>query len=238
MRKEAFTLAGQRVLAHIPERPRALLLALHGLQGSKEHILSLLPGYAEKGFLLLALDAPRHGMREGPPPSSKSPRYVEEVYQVALAFAEEAQAVAQEARERFRLPLFLAGGSMGAFVVHLLLSQGFRAEGALAFIGSGFPMKLPQGQEVADTKVLALYETPPALRGEAYGGVPLLHLHGTKDLIVPLSRMEKTVEALRPHYPEGRLARFVEEGAGHTITPLMARMGLAFLEAWLDPGRA
>ncbi|UZX15773.1 alpha/beta hydrolase [Thermus sp. PS18] len=237
MRKEAFTLAGQSVLAHIPERPRALLLVLHGLQGSREHILSLLPGYVERGFLLLAFDAPRHGKREGPPPSSKSPRYVEEVYQVALAFAEEAREVAQEARGRFGLPLFLAGGSLGAFVVHLLLSQGFRAEGALAFIGSGFPMKLPQGQEVRDTRVLALYETPPAQRGEAYGGVPLLHLHGTKDLIVPLSRMEKTVEALRPHYPEGRLAWFVEEGAGHTITPLMARMGLAFLETWLDPGR-
>lgn len=68
--------------------------------------------------------------------------------------------------------------------------------------------------------------------------MPLLHLHGTKDLIVPLGRMEKTVEALRPHYPEGHLARFMEEGAGHTITPLMARMGLAFLEAWLDTGGA
>ena len=44
----------------------------------------------------------------------------------------------------------------------------------------------------------------------------------------------KTLEALRPHYPEGRLARFVEEGAGHTLTPLMARVGLAFLEHWLE----
>ncbi|MDM7324527.1 MAG: alpha/beta hydrolase [Thermus sp.] len=238
MRKEVFTLAGQKVLAHVPQHPRALLLALHGLQGSKEHILSLLPGYAERGFLLLAFDAPRHGEREGPPPSSKSPLYVETVYQVALTFAEEAQEVAQEAGRRFSLPLFLAGGSMGAFVVHLLLSQGFRAQGALAFIGSGFPMNLPQGQEIRDERVLALYQTPPALKGEAYGGVPLLHLHGTKDLIVPLGRMEKTVEALKPHYPEGHLARFMEEGAGHTITPLMARMGLAFLEAWLDTGGA
>ena len=46
--------------------------------------------------------------------------------------------------------------------------------------------------------------------------------------------LEKTLEALRPHYPEGRLARFVEEGAGHTLTPLMARVGLAFLEHWLE----
>lgn len=102
------------MLAHIPERPRALLLALHGLQGSREHILSLLPGYVERGFLLLAFDAPRHGKREGPPPSSKSPRYVEEVYQVALAFAEEGREVAQEARGRFGLPLFLAGGEPGS----------------------------------------------------------------------------------------------------------------------------
>lgn len=168
----------------------------------------------------------------GPPPSAKSPRYVEEVYQVALGFKEEALRVAEEARTRFGLPLYLAGGSLGAFVVHLLLSEGFRPRAALAFIGSGFPMKLPQGQVLEDPRVQALYETPPALRGAAYGGVPLLHLHGTKDLTVPLERMEKTVEALRPHYPEGRLARFVEEGAGHTITPLMARVGLAFLEAW------
>ncbi|GAB5603047.1 alpha/beta hydrolase [Thermus sp. FJN-A] len=232
MGTERLQVKGLPVLAQGPERPKALLLALHGLQGSKEHILSLLPGYGEAGFLLLAFDAPRHGEREGPPPSSKSPRYVEEVYQVALGFAEEARMVAEEAQKRFGLPLFLAGGSMGAFVVHLLLSQGFRPRAALAFIGSGFPMKLPQGQEVKDPQVQALYERPPALRGEAYGSVPLLHLHGTKDLIVPLSRMEKTVEALRPHYREGHLARFVEEGAGHTITPLMARVGLAFLEAW------
>jgi len=226
------TLAGLPVLAQIPESPRALLLALHGLQGSKEHILSLLPAYKEAGFLLLAPDAPRHGER-GRPPSAKSGRYVEEVYQVALAFAEEAWRVAEEAQERYSLPLFLAGGSLGAFVVHLLLSQGFRPQGALAFIGSGFPMKLPQGQSLQDPRVVALYQNPPATKGEAYGGVPLLHLHGTKDLIVPLERMEKTLEALRPHYPEGRLARFVEEGAGHTITPLMARVGRAFLEAWL-----
>ncbi|WP_038048218.1 alpha/beta hydrolase [Thermus caliditerrae] len=233
MRTERLELAGLPLLARVPKEPKALLLALHGLQGSKEHILSLLPGYAEAGFLLLALDAPRHGERGGPPPSSKSPRYVEEVYQVALRFAEEAQEVAREAQARFGLPLFLAGGSLGAFVVHLLLSRGLRPQAALAFIGSGFPMKLPQGQEVEDPGVRALYEEPPALKGEAYGGVPLLHLHGTKDLIVPLTRMEKTVEALRPHYPEGRLARLVEEGAGHVITPLMARMGLAFLQAWL-----
>ncbi|GLV48075.1 phospholipase [Thermus sp. LT1-2-5] len=232
MREETLTLAGLPVLAHLPEAPKALLLALHGLQGSKEHILSLLPGYAEAGVLLLAFDAPRHGKR-GSPPSAKSPRYVEEVYQVALAFGEEARAVAEAAQGRFGLPLFLAGGSLGAFVVHLLLSEGFRAQGALAFIGSGFPMKLPQGQALEDPRVQALYERPPALRGENYGEVPLFHLHGTKDLIVPLARMEKTVEALRPHYGEGRLAWFVEEGAGHAITPLMARMGLAFLEAWL-----
>jgi alpha-beta hydrolase superfamily lysophospholipase len=225
-------LAGLPVLAQIPENPRAILLALHGLQGSKEHILSLLPGYKEAGFLLLAPDAPRHGER-GTPPSAKSGRYVEEVYQVALAFAEEAWRVAEEARAHYGLPLFLAGGSLGAFVVHLLLSRGFRPKGALAFIGSGFPMKLPQGQSLQDPQVAALYQAPPATRGEAYGGVPLLHLHGTRDLIVPLERMEKTVEALRPHYPEGRLARFVEEGAGHIITPLMARVGRAFLEAWL-----
>lgn len=232
MREERLHLAGLPALLKRPDDPKALLLVLHGLQGSKEHILSLLPGYAERGFALLAFDAPRHGERMGPPPSAKSPRYVEEVYQVALGFKEEALRVAEEARTRFGLPLYLAGGSLGAFVVHLLLSEGFRPRAALAFIGSGFPMKLPQGQVLEDPRVQALYETPPALRGAAYGGVPLLHLHGTKDLIVPLERMEKTVEALRPHYPEGRLARFVEEGAGHTITPLMARVGLAFLEAW------
>ncbi|AEG34053.1 phospholipase/carboxylesterase superfamily [Thermus thermophilus SG0.5JP17-16] len=234
VRNERLTLAGLSVLARIPEAPKALLLALHGLQGSKEHILALLPGYAERGFVLLAFDAPRHGEREGPPPSSKSPRYVEEVYRVALGFKEEARRVAEEAERRFGLPLFLAGGSLGAFVAHLLLAEGFRPQAVLAFIGSGFPMKLPQGQVVEDPEVLALYEAPPATRGEAYGGVPLLHLHGSRDLIVPLARMEKTLEALRPHYPEGRLARFVEEGAGHTLTPLMARVGLAFLEHWLE----
>ena len=95
VRTERLTLAGLSVLARIPEAPKALLLALHGLQGSKEHILALLPGYAERGFLLLAFDAPRHGEREGPPPSSKSPRYVEEVYRVALGFKEEARRVAE-----------------------------------------------------------------------------------------------------------------------------------------------
>lgn len=238
MGTERLELAGLPVLAQIPARPKALLLALHGLQGSKEHILSLLPGYLEAGFLLLASDAPRHGERPGPPPSAKDPFYVESVYQVALGFAEEALGVAEEAQRRFGLPLFLAGGSLGAFVVHLLLAQGFRPRAALAFIGSGFPMKLPQGQRVRDPRVQALYQHPPALRGEAYGGVPLLHLHGTEDLIVPLARMEETLKALRPHYPEGRLARFVEEGAGHTITPLMARMGRAFLEGWLEGGLA
>ncbi len=236
VREERRVLAGVPARVRIPPHPKGLLLVLHGLQGSKEHILSLLPGYAEAGWLLVAFDAPRHGEREGPPPSSKDPFYVERVYQVALGFAEEALEVAEAAQSRFGLPLFLAGGSLGAFVVHLLLSQGFRPQAALAFIGAGFPMKLPQGQEVKDSRVLALYETPPALKGEAYGQVPLLHLHGTKDLIVPLARMEKTVEALRPHYGEGRLARFVEEGAGHLITPLMARVGRAFLEGFLEEG--
>ncbi len=195
MRQERLTLEGLTLLAQVPENPRALLLALHGLQGSKEHILSLLPGYAQRGFLLLAFDAPRHGEREGKPPSAKSPSYVEEVYQVALGFKEEALKVAEAAQKRFGLPLFLAGGSLGAFVVHLLLSEGLRPKAALAFIGSGFPMKLPQGQRLRDPRVEALYQAPPATQGEAYGGVPLLHLHGTKDLIVPLERMEKTVEA-------------------------------------------
>jgi predicted esterase len=94
-------------------------------------------------------------------------------------------------------------------------------------------MKLPQGQRLEDPKVAALYQAPRPPRARPTEGVPLLHLHGTRDLIVPLERMEKTIEALRPHYPEGRLARFVEEGAGHIITPLMARVGRAFLEAWL-----
>ncbi len=230
---EKLTLAGLPVLAKVPKNPKALLLALHGLQGSKEHILSPLSGYLEAGYLLLAFDAPRHGARGGPPPSGKDPDYVEAFYRVALEYAEEAFRVAEEAQRAFGpLPLFLAGGSMGAFVVHLLLARGFPARAALAFIGSGLPMRPPKGTPIQDPRVQALYENPPAAQGEAYRGVPLLHLHGSRDLVVPLRRMEETLERLRPYYPEGRLARFVEEGTGHTLTPLMARVGLAFLEAW------
>jgi NAD(P)-dependent dehydrogenase (short-subunit alcohol dehydrogenase family) len=47
---------------------------------------------------------------------------------------------------------------------------------------------------------------------------------GAKTFVADLTRLE---EALA-------LARFVEEGAGHTLTPLMARVGLAFLEHWLE----
>lgn len=231
MREERFLLGEVPVLLRLPERPKALLLALHGLRGSKEQILSLLSGYLEAGLALLSFDAPRHGLR-GHPPSAKDENYVEAFYRVVLSMAEEAKRVLAELSGP-DLPLFLAGGSMGAFTLHLLLSQGLGVRAALAFIGSGLPMKLPQGYTLKDPEVKALYEAPPVSRAEAYGKTPLLHLHGSRDLIVPLSRVEKTLEALRPHYPPGRLALYLEEGTGHEITPLMARVGLAFLENFL-----
>lgn len=61
VRTERLTLAGLSVLARIPEAPKALLLALHGLQGSKEHILALLPGYAERGSSSSPLTPPGTG---------------------------------------------------------------------------------------------------------------------------------------------------------------------------------
>ncbi|MCH1927174.1 hypothetical protein L6232_20390, partial [Shewanella sp. C31] len=45
--------------------------------------------------------------------------------------------VAEEAQKRFGLPLFLAGGSLGAFVVHLLLAGGFPG---LPVYGRGLPV--------------------------------------------------------------------------------------------------
>ncbi|MGQ9736006.1 MAG: alpha/beta hydrolase [Thermaceae bacterium] len=232
MKEERFFLGEIPVLLRVPSRPKALLLALHGLQGNKEHILSLLPGYLEAGLALLAFDAPRHGSR-GRPPSGKDEDYLEAFYRVVLRMAEEAGEVLERVAPPLGLPLVLAGGSMGAFVLHLLLSQGLRAKAALAFIGSGLPMKPPAGRRIQDPAVLALYEAPPTSRPAAYGQTPLLHLHGSRDLIVPLARVEETLEALRPHYPPGRLALYLEEGTGHEITPLMARVGLAFLEEFL-----
>jgi alpha-beta hydrolase superfamily lysophospholipase len=232
MREERFFLGEVPVLLRLPEKPRGLLLALHGLQGSKEHILSLLPGYLEAGLALLAFDAPRHGLR-GRPPSAKDERYVEAFYRVVLGMAEEAERVLEAVAPRLGLPLFLAGGSMGAFTLHLLLSRGLEAQAALAFIGSGLPMKLPQGYVLSDPEVVALYQAPPVSRPQAYRKTPLLHLHGSRDLIVPLDRVEETLKALRPHYPPGRLALYREEGTGHEITPRMARVGLAFLESFL-----
>ncbi|MER3536424.1 MAG: phospholipase [Thermus sp.] len=232
MNEERFFLGEIPVLLRLPKKPRGLLLALHGLQGNKEQILSLLPGYLEAGLALLAFDAPRHGPR-GRPPSARDERYVEAFYRVVLGMAEEAGRVLAEVAQPLGLPLFLAGGSMGAFTLHLLLAQGLRPQAALAFIGSGLPMKPPLGYLVQDPEVKALYEAPPVFRGQAYGQTPLLHLHGSRDLIVPLSRVEEALEALRPHYPPGRLALYREEGTGHEITPLMARVGLAFLESFL-----
>ncbi len=223
MTKERLAVEGIPALLISPERPVGAVLFLHGAGGSKERTAELAGPLHELGLATLHPDALHHGERGGGNDVFKDKRRIVEAQ---LASIEEAPRLLAWLRARYPgLPLFLLGASMGGYVVHELLARGEAVAAAAVWMSAARPPAwlsplLPEGF------------VPALERRTQYRGVPLLHLHGDADAIVPLRLAEETVERLRPHHRPGRLALVVFPGVGHAPRLEMAALSAGWFLRW------
>ncbi len=229
------------LLLMVPEGARGLVLFLHGAGGGKERTARLAGPFHALGLATVHPDAPLHGERAVAKwkfdPKQRA-NYLEGVVLTIAAQVAELPALAHELAqlpELAGLPLLAAGASMGGYVWHELISRRLlRPQAAAVLISSGFPLDAPHDFLKRHPDLVAAYENPPVTRAHAYPPTPLLHLHGDRDPVVPLERMQQTVAALEPAYRErdGRLAQAVFAGVGHELPATMLAQAAAWLSHW------
>ena len=243
VRKERRRLQGVPLILALPEEPRGWVLFLHGAGGSKERTARLAGPFHDRGLATVHPDAPLHGERAGEdwrfdPKDQRN--YLEGVVRsIASQVTELPGLVAEISRlpQLAGLPLLAAGASMGGYVWHELISRRLlRPRAAAILISSGFPLDAPHDFLEGQGELLEAYRNPPVTRAEAYPPTPLMHLHGDRDPVVPLARMEQTLEALRPAYKErdGRLAQAVFAGVGHELPAAMLAQAASWLAFWSE----
>jgi len=208
------------------EKPRGLLVFLHGYASDPGYLEAAVPAFLRAGFSVLLPSAPDHGARARPEgfPTDDWEALAGHAARVAAEWIEElAEAVPRWQAEQ-GLPLYAAGFSMGAYVWHELVSRKLLRPVAAALFGMGaIPnVPLPPGTE------------SPLERAAAYPPTALLQIHGEDDGIVSLDLVERTVRALAPAYAghPGRLGLLKVAGAGHELTPGMAEAAAGWLTAW------
>jgi len=239
--KERLYLEGVPLILALPERPRGWVLFLHGAGGSKERTARLAGPFHDRGLATVHPDAPLHGERAEDrwrfDPKDRE-NYLEGVVMTIAGQIAElprlATALAARA-ELAGLPMLAAGASMGGYVWHELISRELlRPQAAAIMISSGFPLDAPHDFLAGRDDLLEAYRNPPVTRATAYPPTPLMHLHGDRDPVVPLARMEETVAALRPAYKErdGRLASAIFTGVGHELPEVMLEQAAGWLAYW------
>ncbi len=225
MLNERRMLAGIPVRLAGPRQARGLVVFFHGAGGSKERSLSLASPLHALGFATLHPDAPHHGERGPVRDPFEAPALLVEA--IAGSIEEAPALVAAARRATGAKRIFLLGASMGGYVVHELLARGLEARAAAVLFSAARPIPrlrpfLPEG-------------FVPALdRAEAYPLVPLLHLHGEEDRVVPLAMMEETVARLAPRYARrpGALAKAVFPGVGHEPRPELLWLAAGWFARW------
>ncbi len=241
IRQERLHVQGVPLILARPAEPVGWVLFLHGAGGSKERSARLAAPFHERRLATVHPDAPLHGEREAGEwrfdPKDRA-NYLEGVVRAIAAQVEELPALARALQERGELaglPMLAAGASMGGYVWHELISRKLlRPRAAAILISSGYPLDAPHDFLEEHAGLLEAYRNPPVTRAAAYPPTPLLHLHGARDPVVPLERMQETIAALRGAYRErdGRLAAAVFEGVGHELPEAMLEQAAAWLEFW------
>ncbi len=223
MTKERLAVEGIPALLISPERPVGAALFLHGAGGSKERTAELAGPLHELGLATLHPDALHHGERGGGNDVFKDKRRIVEAQ---LASIEEAPRLLAWLRARFPgLPLYLLGASMGGYVVHELLARGEEVTAAAAWMSAARPPDWIR-------PFFPPEHIPVLERPTRYRNVPLLHLHGDADVVIPLSLAEETLARLSPQYRPGRLALVIFPGAGHAPRPEMAALSAGWFLRW------
>jgi len=225
MFQERHVVEGVPVLLAGPRTPRGLVVFFHGAGGSKERTLRLSSPLHALGFATLHPDAPHHGER-GP---------VRDPFEAPALLVEAIAGMVDEAPGLIRFgqqtlgvrQTFLLGASMGGYVLHELLSRGLEARAAAVLFSAARPIPrlspyLPEGF------------VPALERVEAYPTVPLLHLHGEDDRVVPIAMMEETVARLAPRYAgrPGALAKAIFPGVGHEPRPELLWLAAGWFARW------
>ncbi len=222
---ERRVIEGVPVILAGPRSPRGLVVFFHGAGGSKERTLRLAGPLHALGFATLHPDAPHHGERGPVRDPFEAPALLVEAI---MGMVEEAPRIVSPAREALSVRrVFLLGASMGGYVVHELLARGFEARAAAVLFSAARPIPrllphLPEGF------------VPALERAEAYPLIPLLHLHGEDDRVVPVAMMEETVARLAPRYAgrPGALAKAVFPGVGHEPRPELLWLAAGWFARW------
>lgn len=180
----------RRIFARIPclvERPslpiRALLVGYHGAGAAKEGKLGVYSPLTSAGVAIIIPDAPLHGERALNQTGLNHREFVWESARRSVAEAEAFFTVLQD--EFGKLPLFVAGSSMGGYVALTLARKEKRLSGAAALITSGV---WEEGSVNAPGVRAFLEAQRPNTHTEGFAPTPLILLSGDSDPTFPLGQ--------------------------------------------------
>lgn len=205
--------------AHVPpgEGPHPTIVALHGWGASGHDLLGLAPHLLDGEALVLCPQG-EVALEVGPgmtgygwfplvPGQAPDPTEFDQGAAAIREFLDQAVEVYPVDRDRLVVAGFSQGGLMAA---EQALSAPERFRGLVA-LSTWFPEPLAE-------------RLPPA---EGHDDFPVLMIHGTQDMMIPVDRARESRERLRPY---GVRLQYREFDMGHEIRP----QGLQLIQDWLE----
>ncbi len=237
----SFLLTAEQTPAHIPflrlkpgdSPPDApVVLVLHGLGRSKEHMLPTLYAFARAGYQAVAFDARLHGERAnaGQRDTLLQSQYVPTLYDMIAGTAQDippfldALGVSQAA---------VHGVSLGGYITFAALVHEPRL--CVASVAMGSPdwlegmrmLGMGPGHPVYDQTALG---NPLGRAHATYPPRPLLMLHGDQDDVVSVQGVRDLYNNLCPAYQDApdTLELTIYPGHGHRYTDEMVEQSVAW----------
>jgi len=235
------------LLFHTDGAKKPLVICQHGFTGNKESMLTTCLMLADAGFVVVSIDAEKHGERRDPEVLRRLSQDPAQFFHILLGTVEDVRRVIDYVGENLDVDLQrvgMMGVSMGAIITLLAATVEERLKAIVSVIGGanfqvlvrksslyrvGLEPKLVEKFAQSAGELIGRYD--PVNKAHLFRSIPVLLLNGERDDLIPLECATSLYEALKPHYQDApeRLRMKVYEGIGHEYTSEMEKEAVEWL---------